>query len=63
MTELHKILSSLPPDLREEVEDFVAFLVERRAPRFRAPMRLDWTGALPSQGRGALEFKHRRLGQ
>lgn len=63
MTDLQELLSSLPPDLREEVEDFVAFLAERRVPRFRSPLRLNWRGALPSEGRSALEFKHRPLGR
>jgi hypothetical protein len=44
--ELEDKIKELPPDLRQEVEDFVQFLIEKRIVKPRRPLKLDWRGAL-----------------
>ena len=44
--ELEDKIKDLPPDLRQEVEDFVQFLIEKRIRKLRHPLKLDWRGAL-----------------
>lgn len=46
MPSLEDRIKDLPPDLRREVEDFVDFLIDRRAPRPRGKMKFAWEGAL-----------------
>lgn len=46
MPELEEKIKELPPDLRQEVEDFVQFLIEKRMRKPRRPLKLDWRGAL-----------------
>ena len=46
MTPIEKLMKKLPPDLRKEVEDFAAFLLERRATKPVRKLRQDWAGAL-----------------
>jgi len=43
---LEELVKTLPPDLKEEVRDFVEFLVERRSRRLHKKPRLEWAGAL-----------------
>ncbi len=40
------LVEQLPPDLQQEVKDFVEFLLEKRVPKKRAKLKLDWRGAL-----------------
>ncbi len=46
MPTLKKLVEQLPPDLQEEVRDFAEFLLEKRAPKQKGELRLDWRGAL-----------------
>jgi hypothetical protein len=46
MQTLTEIVEQLPPDLRQEVEDFVEFLLEKRARFKQKRLRLTWAGAL-----------------
>lgn len=46
MPSLEDRIKGLPPDLRREVEDFVDFLIDRRAPHSRGKMKFVWEGAL-----------------
>ncbi|BFU95285.1 MAG: hypothetical protein NTNFB02_20070 [Nitrospira sp.] len=46
MPSLEERIKGLPPDLRREVEDFVDFLIDRRAPHQRGNMKFAWEGAL-----------------
>ncbi len=39
-------MEQLPPDLQEEVRDFVGFLLEKRAKKRGRTLRQDWAGAL-----------------
>jgi hypothetical protein len=36
----------LPPELQQEVEDFVEFLIVRRMRRSTGKLRQDWAGAM-----------------
>jgi hypothetical protein len=46
MGRIEEMVKELPPDLQQEVEDFVQFLIERRARRAGRKLRQDWVGAL-----------------
>jgi mRNA-degrading endonuclease RelE of RelBE toxin-antitoxin system len=46
MKTLEESIKELPPELRREVEDFVEFLLERRARKHGRRLRQDWAGAL-----------------
>jgi len=43
---LEELVKELPPDCKEEVRDFVEFLLEKRARQPRRKPRFDWAGAL-----------------
>ena len=46
MQTLKELIEKLPPELQEEVRDFVEFLLEKRARRPKRKPRFDWAGAL-----------------
>ena len=46
MQTLKELIEKLPPELQEEVRDFVEFLLERRAMRPKRKPKFDWAGAL-----------------
>ena len=46
MENIEKRMMQSPPELRREVEDFVEFLLERRAKKYGKKLRQDWAGAL-----------------
>lgn len=46
MKTLEDLIRELPPELRQEVEDFVQFLLEKRGRRAWRKLRQDWAGAL-----------------
>ncbi len=43
---LEELIHELPPDLRQQVRDFVEFLLEKRRPESPTKLRQDWAGAL-----------------
>ncbi len=43
---LEELVKELPPDCKEEVRDFVEFLLERRGQKRGGKLRQDWAGAL-----------------
>jgi len=43
---INDMMKRLPPELHQEVEDFIQFLIEKRGRRSRKPMKLDWFGGL-----------------
>ena len=43
---LATMIEGLPPDLQQEVEDFVVFVERRRARKPGGRLRQDWGGAL-----------------
>ena len=43
---LKEMINELTPELQQEVEDFVQFLLERRVRKPKGKLKLDWRGAL-----------------
>jgi hypothetical protein len=43
---LDQMVKDLPPEIQEEVRDFVEFLLEKRIRKQQAKPKLDWAGAL-----------------
>lgn len=46
MKNLEKKISILPPELQQEVEDFVEFLIEKKMKRPKGKPKFNWAGAL-----------------
>ena len=46
MKSLEQKIKELPPELQQEVEDFVDSLTERREQPVKGQLRLDWRGSL-----------------
>ena len=46
MKSLEKKISLLPPELQQEVEDFIEFLIEKRLKRPKGKPKFNWAGAL-----------------
>ena len=46
MQNIEQIIKELPPELRQEVEDFVKFLLEKRVRKPRGKFKFEWAGAL-----------------
>ena len=46
MGKIEEMVRDLPPDLRQEVEDFIEFLLEKRSRKPATKLRQDWAGAL-----------------
>ncbi|MEW6675507.1 MAG: DUF2281 domain-containing protein [Nitrospirota bacterium] len=46
MKSLNEIIKRLPPEYEKEVQDFIKFLMEKRAKKHRGKPKFDWAGAL-----------------
>ena len=46
MEPLKEFVEKLPPDLQQEVKDFIEFLLEKRAKKTHGKPKFDWAGAL-----------------
>ena len=46
LEETTKLIAQLPPELKQEVDDYVDFLNERRVRKAGRKMRQTWAGAL-----------------
>ena len=46
MQTLKELIEQLPPELQEEVRDFVEFLLNKKVRKRRRKLRQDWAGAL-----------------
>ncbi len=46
MKTLEELIKELPPELRQELEDFAKFLLEKRRRKSGRRLRQDWAGAL-----------------
>ena len=60
---LQGMIEALPPELQQEVQDFVEFLQEKRARKPKEQLRLDWRGALRDlrDQYTSVELQHRIL--
>jgi hypothetical protein len=61
MKTIEDLIKELPPDLRDEAEDFIEFLVERRLKKIRGKPEFGWAGALKDlKGKySSVELQHR----
>ncbi len=61
MKTLEEQLKELPPELRQEVADFVEFLVSKRLGRVREKPTFEWAGALRDlrQQYTSVDLQHR----
>lgn len=46
MRNIEEMIKELPPKLQKEVEEFVQFLLEKKAQKHGRKLRQDWAGAL-----------------
>lgn len=60
---LYELLNELPPDARQEVEDFAEFLLQKKRGRTQDTLRLDWAGGLKEfkNKYSALELQQKAL--
>ena len=69
MKSLEKKISLLPPELQQEVIDFIEFLIEKRLKRPKGKPKFNWAGALKElrQQYTSVELQHKvsewRIGQ
>ena len=63
MTGLEELIKELPPDLHQEAEDYISFLIEKRAKKPKGDLKLDWIGALEdiSDQYSSVELQHKIL--
>jgi hypothetical protein len=64
MSTLKELIGRLIPELQEEVQDFVEFLLEKRARKAKRKPELNWAGALKdlSERYGSVELQHKIAG-
>lgn len=43
---IKEMVKQLPPEMQEEVRDFIEFLLEKRVRKPKRELKLDWRGAL-----------------
>jgi hypothetical protein len=61
--QIDQIIQVLPLEIRQQVRDFIEFLLEKRVQKPRAKLGLDWRGAL-SEWKGqfsSVELQHKAL--
>jgi hypothetical protein len=63
MASLEELIRALPPELHQEVEDFISFLIEKRTRKPKGGLKLDWFGALQnmSDQYSSVELPHKIL--
>jgi hypothetical protein len=63
MTGLEELIRELPPELHQEAEDFISFLIEKRKKKPSGDLKLDWIGALEdmSDQYSSVELQHKIL--
>lgn len=63
MTALEELIKELPPELHQEAEDFISFLIEKRKKKPSSDLKLDWIGALEDMGDqySSVELQHKIL--
>ncbi|HID86246.1 MAG TPA: DUF2281 domain-containing protein [Anaerolineae bacterium] len=60
---IREMVKVLPPELQHEVEDFVQFLLEKRARKPKGKFKFDWEGALEDlrDQYTSVELQHKAL--
>ena len=63
MTGLEELIKELPPELHQEAEDYISFLIEKRAKKPKGDLKLDWIGALEDMNDqySSVELQHKIL--
>ena len=63
MTGLEELIKELPPELHQEAEDYISFLIEKRAKKAKGDLKLDWIGALEDMSNqySSVELQHKIL--
>ena len=63
MSKIADMVQELPPDLQQEVEDYVQFLLEKKVRKHKGRMKLDWRGALSDMKDEytSVELQHKAL--
>ena len=61
MQSLKELIEQLPPELQQEVRDFIEFLLERRTRRPKRQPKFEWAGALKDlrDRYTSVEFQHK----
>jgi hypothetical protein len=61
MKTIEEMIKELPPEIQQEVKDFVEFLLEKRVKRSRGKPRFDWAGTLKHLGEQytSVELQHK----
>ncbi|HDM79283.1 MAG TPA: DUF2281 domain-containing protein [Deltaproteobacteria bacterium] len=61
MKRIEEVVKKLPPDLQQEVEDFINFLLEKRVKKIRGKPTFSWAGALKDLGERytSVELQHK----
>jgi hypothetical protein len=63
MKQIEDMIKELPPELQQEVEDFVQFLLEKRVRKEKSQLKLNWRGAMRdlSDQHTSVELQHKML--
>ncbi|MGQ9628527.1 MAG: DUF2281 domain-containing protein [Anaerolineae bacterium] len=63
MKRIEEMIKELPPELLQEVEDFVQFLLEKRTRKPKGKFKFDWEGALEDlrDQYTSVELQHKAL--
>ena len=61
MKTIDDLIKGLPPELRDEIEDFIEFLIERRLKKTHGKPTFGWAGALSDlkEKYSSVELQHR----
>ena len=63
MARIEEMIKELPPELQQEVEDFVAFLLTKRVRQPARAFSLNWRGTLQQERKQhtSVELQHKLL--
>ena len=63
MTRLEQLIKELPPELHQEAENFLESLMEKSRRPQKAPLKLNWRGALQDlrDKYTSVELQHKAL--
>jgi galactose-1-phosphate uridylyltransferase len=63
MQKLEALINELPPELQEEVKDFIEFLLKKRRKKSQQKLKMNWAGALKDlrEKYTSVELQHKIL--